>query len=84
MSDEIVKQLFQHDLYLIITCNFAVVATATLQLVLSTTSISVIVSLSTLVLNSWDQQGNLWLPQKCIFKTTLQQSFPLQCYHKIY
>ena len=42
------------------------------------------VSLSTLVLNSRDRQGNLWLPQKCIYKTTLQQYFPSKYCHKIY
>ena len=26
-----------------------------------------------LVLNSRDRQENIWLPQKCIYKTTLQQ-----------
>ena len=40
-------------------------------------------SLSTLVLNGRDRQGNVWLPQKWAYRTTLQH-FPSKYCHKIY
>ena len=40
--------------------------------------------LSTLVLNSRDQQGNLWLPPKICLENNLTATFPSKYSHKIY